>query len=285
MSATAWISELGSAGGLQDRAGAARPALATSRSCWPASPSQAGVMLSRAAWATDGAHGIGPRAGGRRPAPAAASTCRSIVDAHLFGQAAVAGLPTPTAHQPCRWCWPACWRCRTRSAAWPSSGPTAAQREAVCSRQRRAGRRPAACGVPRPRAAGSRRRARGLSACRKSAVSARAAADQPRRAAPAAPAQRLQALAQNNGALLGGLLRAQAVFAAGQAAGLPHLSGRAQQSGGLHAARPARRRPDHGSQRHAAGRSQPRHGDPADALSARSAASVTVMRNGQRSRT
>jgi general secretion pathway protein C len=209
MSATTWISDLGSAGGLQAVLAQHGPRIATSvlLACLAI---EAGVIVTRNLGQTAAA----PSA----PAPAAAAQprrgvdLRSIVDAHLFGQAAVASTDAPPTSIPLVLAGVLALRDPNQGMA--ILGPTAAQAKlyAVGSAVPGGARLHAVYGDRVLLDRGGALEA--LMLPRKSAVSG-----PPPAAATPTPGQRLQTLAQNNGALLGGLLRAQAVFQQGKLQG------------------------------------------------------------------
>jgi general secretion pathway protein C len=209
MSATTWISDLGSAGGLQAVLAQHGPRIATSvlLACLAI---EAGVIVTR----NLGQTAATPSA----PAPAVATQprrgvdLRSIVDAHLFGQAAVASTDAPPTSIPLVLAGVLALQDPNQGMA--ILGPTAAQAKlyAVGSAVPGGARLHA---VYRDRVLLDRGGAlEALMLPRKSAVSG-----PPPAAATPTPGQRLQALAQNNGALLGGLMRAQAVFQQGKLQG------------------------------------------------------------------
>ena len=217
MSATTWISDLGSAGGLQAVLAQHGPRIATSvlLACLAI---EAGVIVTRDLGQTAAT----PLA----PAPAVAAQprrgvdLRSIVDAHLFGQAAVASTDAPPTSIPLVLAGVLALQDPNQGMA--ILGPTAAQAKlyAVGSAVPGGARLHA---VYRDRVLLDRGGAlEALMLPRKSAVSG-----PPPAAATPTPGQRLQALAQNNlqalaqnsGALLGGLMRAQAVFQQGKLQG------------------------------------------------------------------
>jgi general secretion pathway protein C len=209
MSATTWISDLGSAGGLQAVLTQHGPRIATSvlLACLAI---EAGVIVTR----NLGQTAATPSA----PVPAVAAqprrgvNLRSIVDAHLFGQAAVASTDAPPTSIPLVLAGVLALQDPNQGMA--ILGPTTAQAKlyAVGSAVPGGARLHA---VYRDRVLLDRGGAlEALMLPRKSAVSG-----PPPVAATPTPGQRLQALAQNNGALLGGLVRAQAVFQQGKLQG------------------------------------------------------------------
>jgi general secretion pathway protein C len=209
MSATTWFSELGSAGGLQALLAQHGPRIATSvlLACLAI---EAGVIVTRNLGQTAAV----PAA----PAPPAAAPprrgvdLRSIVDAHLFGQSAVSSTDAPPTSIPLVLAGVLALQDPNQGMA--ILGPNAAQAKlyAVGSAVPGGARLHQ---VYRDRVLLDRGGAiEALMLPRKSAVSG----PPPAPAAPT-PGQRLQALAQNNGALLGGLIRAQAVFQQGKLQG------------------------------------------------------------------
>jgi general secretion pathway protein C len=209
MSATTWISDLGSAGGLQAVLAQHGPRIATSvlLACLAI---EAGVIVTRnlgQTAATPSAPALAVATQPRRGVD-----LRSIVDAHLFGQAAVASTDAPPTSIPLVLAGVLALQDPNQGMA--ILGPTAAQAKlyAVGSAVPGGARLHA---VYRDRVLLDRGGAlEALMLPRKSAVSG-----PPPAAATPTPGQRLQALAQNNGALLGGLMRAQAVFQQGKLQG------------------------------------------------------------------
>jgi general secretion pathway protein C len=208
MSATTWISELGSAGG--PRAVLARhgPQIATSV-LLAALAIEAGVIVTRNL-------GGAPAVPSTAPVVAAASRrgvdLRAIVDAHLFGQAAVSSTEAPPTSIPLVLA--GVLALQDPSQGMAILGPNAAQAKlyAVGSAVPGGARLHA---VYRDRVLLDRGGAiESLVLPRKSAMSGPAPT-----ATTTPPGQRLQALAQSSGALLGGLIRAQAVFQQGRLQG------------------------------------------------------------------
>lgn len=209
MSATTWISDLGSPGGLKAVLAQHGPRMATSAllACLAI---EAGIIVTRnlgqtALMASDAAPAVTAQ-------PRRGVDLRSIVDAHLFGQAAVSSTDAPPTSIPLVLAGVLALQDPNQGMA--IMGPTAAQAKlyAVGSAVPGGARLHA---VYRDRVLLDRGGAlEALMLPRKSAVSG-----PPPAAATPTPGQRLQALAQNNGALLGGLLRAQAVFQQGKLQG------------------------------------------------------------------
>jgi len=209
MRTTTWMGELSSAGGLQTALAQHGPRIATSilLACLAI---EAGVIVTR----NLGQTAAGPSA----PAPAVAAAprrgidLRPIVDAHLFGQAPVTSTDAPPTSIPLVLAGVLALQDPNQGMA--ILGPNAAQAKLYA----------VGAAVPggarlhqvyRDRVLLDRGGAiEALMLPRKSAVSG-----SPPAPATPTPGQRLQALAQTSGALLGGLIRAQAVFQQGKLQG------------------------------------------------------------------
>ena len=212
MSALGWISELSSPGELQAAFAQHGPRIASGvlLACLAI---EAGVIVTRD-------YGGGAADAGGSPvaalggAPQRGPDLRGIVEAHLFGEAPVTPGEAPTTSIPLVLAGVLALDDPSRGMA--ILGPNAAQAKlyAVGSAVPGGARLHA---VYRDRVLLDRGGAlETLPLPRKSLAAAPAPMVDP---AVQSPAQRLQALAQNNGALLGGLIRAQAVFQQGKLAG------------------------------------------------------------------
>ena len=153
----------------------------------------------------------------------------------------------------------------SEARAWRSSADSAATAKLYRVGRRRAGRRPPACGVQRPRAAGSRRRARSADAAARRRSAGMRAGRRSRAAGGRAGAARCRRWRRATARCSAGLMRAAAGVRR-QASCRAIASIRARNIGSLHAAGPAAGRPGHGHQRHPAGRSEPRAARSSDAV-------------------